>query len=55
MLFKEVSKPPSKYANIKTFKLFPLWAEIWLDSIFTKLLQNMEKELNAIWELKITL
>ena len=54
MLFKVVLKQLNKFVNIKTFKQYHLLVVIWLVNIFIRLQQNMEKELNVIWELKIT-
>ena len=53
MLFKEDLIQQLKFANILTSKLFLLLVEIMQVNIFTKKELSMERECNAIWELKI--
>jgi hypothetical protein len=54
MLFKEVSKQQSKYANILTLEPFLLSEVTTLDNISTEKERTTGNACNAIWVLKTT-
>ena len=55
MLFKVVLKLSQIYVLMMISKLYHLLEVMLQESIFTRLLQHMARELRLIWELRITL